>query len=151
MNDKKEAILEKINQLNCHDFRICDHLGGSAFRDWYMLYQHHGVFIGFHNHNPCALFSSDPTATDWRRGYNNSCGYGDPQPVSESAKLVPFYDLPDAGKEVALRWVEEAIEICKEKIRKYKEAEAQKNAANEQKKLADKIKLTEKWSVQSDR
>lgn len=123
----KENWLEKPPQgVTPHNFgEPCNTHGGSAFRNWYMLYKHKGVFVGFNNHKWCVRFSSDPYA-EWTRGCQQSSAHGDPLPYSKTAKLLRYDDLPNEAKPLAEKWVREAIEIVREKIESYEKQEEEK-------------------------
>lgn len=121
------SALKKPDGVEPFNFAPRTH-GGSAFRDWYMLYKHRGVFVGFHNHDWTVLFSSDPNAEWSRAGCYDSCSNGDARPQSKTAKLIRFHDLPEGAKPLALQWVAEAKIIVVEAAKERLAAEAKKKA-----------------------
>lgn len=119
-----------------HNFECCETHGGQAFRNWYMLMRHKGIFIGFHNHDWVVLASSDPDA-EWRSGCQDSCAYGDPLPQSKTARLIGINKLPPEAQGLALQWVEEAIEIARKQISEHEERKRQREV-EEQRLRAEK-------------
>jgi len=100
--------------------------------------KHKGVFIGFYNHEWRILISSDPNAK-WARGCQDSCANGDPYPYSpDGARFIRFESLPEEAKELCKKWIAEAIEIAKIKI---KEEENRKKRAEEEKRKREEEKF----------
>lgn len=119
---KIEYMFKQPADFSVGAFKCCDNFGGSAFRDWYMLLKHKGIFIGYHNHDWCVLFSSDPKA-EWWRGCQESRANGDARPQSKTAKFVSYDELPDAGKKLAVKWVAEAIKIARKEMKESEKRE----------------------------
>lgn len=131
--------------INVHDFKCCDTFGGSSFRHWCMLYKHKAVFIGFDNYEPVIYFSSNPNA-EWKRGIQDPCCNGSPNPYSNNAELLHISSLPEEVKPFAENLVKEAVEICKNRIIKYKESKSIESL-NEQKKecLRHQKEVVDPW------
>lgn len=111
-----------------------------------MLMKYKGIFIGFHNHDWIIFASSDPSAT-WFKGYQNSCGNGDPRPYSKTAHLMSISQLPEETQALAIKWVDEAIEIARVKIDAHEKREAESKALTEQeRKKVFKANVTDKWA-----
>lgn len=129
---------DKPEELSAHNFDVCDTIGGSSHRNWYMLARKKGCFIGFHNHEWVVLFSSDPLAK-WERGCQNSCAYGDPRPQSNSAHFIAFRDIPDEAKPIAIKWYEDLVAECIAKVKSAKEAKERAALADREKKDKERI------------
>jgi hypothetical protein len=67
-------------EMNAHRFpKTLNNMGGSAFRNWTILFYRNGVFVGFHNHDKVEMYSVDPN-TKWQRGCQDSRCYGNAWP-----------------------------------------------------------------------
>jgi hypothetical protein len=110
-------------EMGAHRFpKSLDNMGGSAFRNWTMLFYRNGVFVGFHNHDKVELYSIDPN-TKWQRGCQDSCCHGD--------------CWPSGGRMSAIKTADQRIKPMLEDIAKKSweilEAEAQRLEQEEEK------------------
>ena len=99
----------------------CNTMGGSAHSHWCALFYHKGVFIGYDNYRWTVRVSADPTAI-WAKGCQNSAAYSNPYPSSGTTRLLHWSECPESVRQAAIPIVEEAIQICNERIAEYVES-----------------------------
>ena len=126
--------------INSRDFGYAKTISGSAFRQWCELLRHKGVFIGFHNHEWCVRFSSNPFA-EWIPGCQDARAYGScwPKPVEDGVRFVSFDGLPEEAKPLAEEWIREAIEIARQRIEDGKKRKRLREQEEERKRDEDYV------------